>query len=45
MIFAGNPNFYLGVVDDPLFKPMMGGAVGLMLAGIYIMYRMVNFRV
>ncbi len=45
LIFAGNPNFYLEVVDDPLFMPMMGGAVGLMLAGIFIMYRMVNFRV
>jgi len=45
LIFAGNPNFYLRVVDDPLFMPMMGGACGLMLAGIYIMYRMVNFRV
>lgn len=45
VIFAGNPNFYLKVADDPLFMPMMGGALGLMLAGIYIMYRMVNFRV
>jgi tight adherence protein B len=45
IIFSGNPQFYLRVIDDPLFLPMMGGALGLMLAGIYIMYRMVNFRV
>ena len=45
LIFTGNPGFYLDVVDDPLFLPMMGAALGLMLAGIYVMYRMVNFRV
>jgi len=45
IIFTGNPGFYLKVADDPLFLPMMGAAAGLMLAGIYIMYRMVNFRV
>jgi len=45
IIFTGNPGFYLNVADDPLFLPMMGAALGLMLAGIYIMYRMVNFRV
>ena len=45
LIFTGNPGFYLDVADDPLFLPMMGAALGLMLAGIYVMYRMVNFRV
>ena len=45
LIFTGNPGFYLNVIDDPLFLPMMGAALGLMLAGIYVMYRMVNFRV
>jgi len=45
LIFTGNPGFYLNVADDPLFLPMMGAALGLMLAGIYIMYRMVNFRI
>jgi len=45
IIFTGNPSFYTNVADDPLFLPMMGGALGLMLAGIFIMYRMVNFRV
>ena len=45
VIFTGNPGYYLSVVDDPLFWPLMAGALGLMLAGIYVMYRMVNFRV
>jgi tight adherence protein B len=45
IIFTGNPGFYLNVADDPLFLPMMAAALGLMLAGIFIMYRMVNFRV
>ncbi len=45
LIFTGNPGFYLNVIEDPLFLPMMAAALGLMLAGIFIMYRMVNFRV
>lgn len=45
LIFTGNPQFYLQVSDDPLFLPMLSGAFGLMIVGIYIMYRMVNFRV
>lgn len=45
IIFTGNPGFYLNVLDDPLFLPIMGAALGLMLAGIFVMYRMVNFRV
>ena len=45
LIFVGNPDFYLGVIDDPMFLPIMGGALGLMFVGIFIMYRMVNFRV
>lgn len=45
LIFAGNPNFYLNVADDPLFKPLLGAAAGLMLAGVYIMHRLVTFRV
>lgn len=44
-IFVTAPTFYLGVADDPLFWPLIAAALGLMLAGIYVMYRMVNFRV
>ena len=45
MIFITAPAFYLAVADDPLFWPLMGSAFGLMLSGIYVMFRMVNFRV
>jgi tight adherence protein B len=44
-IFAMSPEFYLDVLDDPIFVPVAGGVFALMLAGIAIMYRMVNFRV
>ncbi len=40
-----NPKFYTDVMDDPIFWPTAAGAFGMMLLGIYIMYRMVNFRV
>lgn len=45
MIFLGRPDYYLKVADDPLFLPSLGAIAGLLLLGIYIMYRMVNFRV
>ncbi|MHA1599470.1 MAG: type II secretion system F family protein [Alphaproteobacteria bacterium] len=45
LVFVSRPNFYLAVIDDPLFFPIVGAAVGLELAGIYIMHRLVNFRV
>jgi tight adherence protein B len=44
-LFAWNPNWYLDVLDDPWFLPTFLGGLGLMLFGIYILYRMVNFRV
>ena len=44
-IFASKPNYYLNVTDDPLFWPLVGVALALELAGIYIMYKLVNFRV
>jgi tight adherence protein B len=45
MIFASNPDYYTKVVDDPLFLPMLSGAIGNLLLGIFMIYRMVNFRV
>lgn len=45
VIFSRNPDFYLNVIDDPLFMPIASGIFALMLTGIYIMYRLVNFRV
>lgn len=45
VIYTGNPDFYLNVIDDPLFMPIASGILALMLTGIYIMYRLVNFRI
>jgi tight adherence protein B len=45
MVSIGNPRFYLDVMEDPIFWPTAAGAFAMMLLGIYIMYRMVNFRV
>jgi tight adherence protein B len=45
MVFIGRPDYYLDVADDPMFLPAFGGILGLLLIGIFIMYRMVNFRV
>jgi len=45
MIFAGNPGYYTKVIDDPLFLPMVSVAIFNLLLGIFMIYRMVNFRV
>ena len=45
VILIAAPDFYIQVADDPLFLPCMLGALVLMLTGIYVMFRMVNFRV
>ena len=39
------PAYYGRVMNDPIFWPIAGTSVGLLLTGIYMMYRMVNFRV
>ena len=39
------PEYYGAVMDDPIFWPVMGIALGLLLLGSFIMWRMVNFRV
>ena len=44
-IFIMNPDFYSGVADDPLFLPILSGALLNMLLGIIVIRRMVNFRV
>lgn len=43
--FSGNPEYYLDAADDPLFWPLVGVALALELVGIFIMYKLVNFRV
>lgn len=45
IVFVSRPDFYLSAIDDPLFFPIVGAALGLELAGIYIMHRLVNFHV
>jgi tight adherence protein B len=45
IIFSLSPQYYTKVFGDPLFLPIAGGSLGMMVIGIMIMYRMVNFRV
>jgi tight adherence protein B len=39
------PRFYSAVSADPMFWPILGFGFGLMVLGIIVMYRLVNFRV
>jgi tight adherence protein B len=39
------PTYYAGVSADPFFWPILGVGFALMVMGIIVMYRMVNFRV
>ena len=39
------PTYYAGVSADPFFWPILWVGFGLMVLGIMVMYRMVNFRV
>jgi tight adherence protein B len=43
-IFAGNPGYYTNAVGDPLFAPILGIAFFNLMMGIFMIYRMVNFR-
>jgi tight adherence protein B len=43
--FISRPEFYLDVIEDPLFLPIVGGGLMLELLGILIMHKLVNFRV
>jgi tight adherence protein B len=50
MVFAAvmmliNPGFFLKVHEDPLFWPLIGAGVCLMIMGQIVIYRMVNFKV
>ena len=45
MMVTGKPRFYNDVIDDPLFWPIVGIAVLLQLIGMFIMHKLVNFRV
>lgn len=44
VIFLINPDYYLKAMADPAFLPLIaGGALGIAM-GIFVMYRLVNFR-
>ncbi len=45
LVFLSRPEFYLSAINEPLFFPIVGAALGLELIGILIMYRLVNFHV
>lgn len=45
MAFSTNPSYYLGAAGDPLFWPIVIGALVLQTAGILVMRKLVNFRV
>lgn len=45
LVLAANPGFYLEVADDPLFLPVLGGALCLEGFGAWIMFRLVRFRI
>jgi len=45
LTFLKKPDYYVNVLEDPLFLPLVGVALILELVGIWIMYKLVNFRV
>jgi tight adherence protein B len=45
MIFLLNPEYFTQVLDDPMFLPILGGAFLFLLLGIFMIRRMINFRV
>ena len=44
-VWGINPRYFMDVIDDPLFLIMMSVGIGLLLAGILIMWKMVRFKV
>ncbi len=45
LTYMNKPSYYINASDDPQFWPMVGVALGLELVGVFIMYKLVNFRV
>jgi tight adherence protein B len=45
LITLVRPEYYSAVSADPFFWPILGSGFGLMVLGVIVMYRMVNFRV
>ena len=44
-IMAMNPDYYMSVIDDPLLPKLLLSGGGVLLMGIFIMWRMVNFKI
>ncbi|MDI3334889.1 type II secretion system F family protein [Defluviimonas aestuarii] len=42
---ATSPDYYIGVMDNPMFRPMAIVVVGLVIANFVVMQRLVNFRI
>ncbi len=45
LTFSNKPHYYINASSDPLFWPLVCVALCLELVGVYIMYKLVNFRV
>ncbi len=45
LTFMNKPAYYIDAAEDPQFWPLVGVALGLQLTGVFIMYKLVNFRV
>lgn len=45
LTFTKKPDYYLNAIEDPLFWPLVIVALLLEFVGIWIMYKLVNFRV
>lgn len=45
LTFSNKPQYYIDASSDPLFWPLVGVALCLELVGVFIMYKLVNFRV
>ena len=43
--YSSKPDYYLSVMDDPMFMPIVGVALTLQLVGMLIMRHMINFKV
>ncbi len=44
-IMAMNPDYYTDVIDDPLLPKLLLSGAGVLMMGVFIMWRMVNFRI
>lgn len=44
-VSALTPDYYAGIADDPLFRPMMGGILVLTLLNALVLRKLVNFRI